>query len=151
VLDPFLGTGTTLRAAAAAGRNSIGCEIDPRFRTDILSNPRGLIALAARRIRGRLDEHLAFVDQCRATGRALKHLNRPYGFPVVTGQETELLLDLPEEVSPVEPDGFQVSYSQDPRRILDPQDPLPAVPGPRPTANSRCSDPQPSPGRPQLP
>ena len=31
VLDPFLGTGTTSVAAAAAGRNSIGFEIDPHY------------------------------------------------------------------------------------------------------------------------
>ena len=29
VLDPFVGTGTTMVAAARAGRNSIGVEIDP--------------------------------------------------------------------------------------------------------------------------
>ncbi len=31
VLDPFLGTGTTTLAAALAGRNSIGMEIDPHY------------------------------------------------------------------------------------------------------------------------
>lgn len=31
VLDPFAGTGTTTVAAIETGRNSIGCEIDPKF------------------------------------------------------------------------------------------------------------------------
>ncbi|CAN5780236.1 site-specific DNA-methyltransferase [soil metagenome] len=31
VLDPFLGTGTTCRAAMAAGRNSIGIEVEPSY------------------------------------------------------------------------------------------------------------------------
>ena len=31
VLDPFLGTGTTSVAALKAGRNSIGCELDPHY------------------------------------------------------------------------------------------------------------------------
>jgi DNA modification methylase len=31
VLDPFVGTGTTMVAAARAGRNSIGVEIDPEY------------------------------------------------------------------------------------------------------------------------
>lgn len=31
VLDPFAGTGTTLIAAARAGRNAIGVEVDPRY------------------------------------------------------------------------------------------------------------------------
>lgn len=35
VLDPFLGTGTTMLASMVAGRNSIGVEIDPGFRKSI--------------------------------------------------------------------------------------------------------------------
>ncbi len=31
VFDPFLGSGTTLIAAAEIGRNGIGCEINPEF------------------------------------------------------------------------------------------------------------------------
>lgn len=31
VYDPFLGTGTTAAAAAAWGRNSVGCEVDPAY------------------------------------------------------------------------------------------------------------------------
>jgi DNA modification methylase len=31
VLDPFMGTGTTLLAAAKCGRSSIGVEIDPSY------------------------------------------------------------------------------------------------------------------------
>ena len=31
VLDPFSGSGTTMLAAMAAGRNSIGVEIDPEY------------------------------------------------------------------------------------------------------------------------
>jgi DNA modification methylase len=31
VLDPFLGTGSTTIAAIAAGRNSIGIEVDPGY------------------------------------------------------------------------------------------------------------------------
>jgi len=31
VLDPFVGTATTMVAAAEAGRNSIGVEIDPKY------------------------------------------------------------------------------------------------------------------------
>jgi len=51
----------------------------------------------------------------------MKYLNQTYGFPVVTRQEIELRLDIPEDISTPEKNGFQVTYSADPRRILDPQ------------------------------
>jgi site-specific DNA-methyltransferase (adenine-specific) len=31
VLDPFVGTGTTMLAAIKSGRNSIGYEVDPKY------------------------------------------------------------------------------------------------------------------------
>lgn len=34
VLDPFMGTGTTLRAAAAVGRSAIGVDLDPHYVAD---------------------------------------------------------------------------------------------------------------------
>jgi DNA modification methylase len=40
VLDPFLGTGTTTVAAALAGRNSIGIEIDPHYLNGAVSRIR---------------------------------------------------------------------------------------------------------------
>jgi DNA modification methylase len=121
VVDPFLGTGTTLKAAAAAGRNSIGYEIEPGFRPSIFSDPAGLITQAQERVRSRIDDHLAFIEQSRETGRELKYLNRNYRFPVVTRQEIDLMLDILEDLPPADRDGLQASYSEDPSRILDPQ------------------------------
>jgi hypothetical protein len=120
VVDPFLGTGTTLRAAAAAGRNSIGYEIEPGLRSEILSDLPGLVGFANDRVQARIDDHLSFVDQCRETGREMKHVNKNYRFPVVTRQESELLIDVLEEIAPLEPDGFRVTYSKEPCRVLDP-------------------------------
>ena len=31
VLDPFMGSGTSARAAASLGRNWIGCELNPEY------------------------------------------------------------------------------------------------------------------------
>jgi DNA modification methylase len=121
VVDPFLGTGTTLRAAVAAGRNSIGYEIEPELRQDVFADLAGLTAQAQLRTRSRIDEHLIFVEQRQAAGREIKHINRPYRFPVVTRQESELLIELLEEVSPSERDSLRATYSDDPCRILDPQ------------------------------
>ena len=121
VVDPFLGTGTTLRAAAAAGRDSIGYEIEAGFRPDIFSDLAGLTARANQRIRSRIEEHMAFIEQRRAAGRDIKHLNRTYRFPVVTRQEIDLLLNPIAAVSPAEHDRFHVTYSEDPCHAPDPQ------------------------------
>ena len=99
VLDPFLGTGTTLKAAAAGARNSVGFEIEPGFRTDVFCGLDDWAAAANARVAERIDDHLRFVEECRQTGRALRHRNVPHGFPVVTGQERELRLDLVERVT----------------------------------------------------
>ncbi len=53
VLDPFLGTGTTSLAAARAGRNSIGVEVDPEY-----------LAIARRRLR---KETLGLFGKARLT------------------------------------------------------------------------------------
>ena len=49
VLDPFVGTGTTMAAAMQAERNSIGCEIDPDY-----------LALAEARLRRVADQQQLF-------------------------------------------------------------------------------------------
>ena len=50
VLDPFLGTGTTLKAAAAAARNSIGFEIEPDFAESIFHRIREIVGFANERV-----------------------------------------------------------------------------------------------------
>ena len=110
VVDPFLGTGTTLRAAAAGARNSVGYEIEPGFRTDVFSGLDDWAAAANARVAERIDDHLRFVEECRRTGRVLRHRNVPHGFPVVTGQERELRLELVERVTPLEADLVEATY-----------------------------------------
>ena len=46
-----------------------------------------------RYIEGRLARHLAFVEERMAANAPLKHRNTVYGFPVVTAQEKELILN----------------------------------------------------------
>ena len=95
VLDPFLGTGTTLCAAAAAGRNGIGYELDGAFAEVIEESCRQSAVLGRSRIAERLDAHLHFVRERERSGKPIKHTNRVYGFPVITRQETELTLPCP--------------------------------------------------------
>jgi len=93
VLDPFWGTGTTSMAALTAARNSIGLEIDPDMESHLDACTQGLCDRLNRYIEGRLSRHLAFVESRKAVDEPLKHRNTVYGFPVITAQEKELILN----------------------------------------------------------
>ncbi|UCE53794.1 MAG: site-specific DNA-methyltransferase [Desulfobacterales bacterium] len=93
VLDPFLGTGTSMWAAIATARNSIGFEIDQSFRNEILPDTDVLVKFANQKIRDRIEHHLEFVQKRLETKGQLKYINKFYKFPVMTRQETELILN----------------------------------------------------------
>ena len=111
VLDPFLGSGTTLFAAATAGRSSIGYELDMAFEPLICRACEPAIEQGRQRIGERLDGHLQFIRDREAAGKAIKYTNRVYGFPVVTRQETELMMPLPTAVTQPARHRFKVSYT----------------------------------------
>ena len=116
VLDPFLGTGTTTLAAMATGRNSIGVEIDPALAAAARDAAAGLKAEANALVRERFAAHERFAAQRERDGRPLGHVNRRHGFPVMTAQEEDLLLELVDRLE-AGPDGrFAVSY----RTVDDP-------------------------------
>jgi DNA modification methylase len=115
VLDPFLGMGTTMFAAAASCRNSIGYEIDPHFRKIIYEKVDGLVDFSNIRIDSRLENHVAFVEHRHKQKGKFKHLNRHYRFPVMTGQEKELLINRLTGVEKTGKDSFEVCYSEDPQ------------------------------------
>jgi DNA modification methylase len=126
VLDPFLGIGTTLFAAMATGRNSIGIELETDFRETVAGSLSAVTSIAQRRLTDRLVNHLEFVQQRTAAGRTIKHRNRPYGFPVMTAQEVELVFHLPKTVSQTAEDAFLVDC--DIFQLADGQEPPPSLP-----------------------
>ena len=93
VLDPFLGTGTTMAAAMASARNSIGCEIDNNFYESIINMKDNIIDFSNHYMENRLRSHILFVHERITAGKPLKHKNIPYGFPVITGQEKQLIFN----------------------------------------------------------
>ncbi|MFO7952940.1 MAG: site-specific DNA-methyltransferase [Bacillota bacterium] len=90
VLDPFFGTGTTAMAAMAAGRNSVGCEIDPGFVEPVKQRIFEQWHLLNRYNLDRIKNHLNFVKKHEIEGNQLKYMNSYFGFPVMTRQEKEL-------------------------------------------------------------
>ena len=110
VLDPFLGTGTTLFAAAAAGRNSQGYELDEAFASSIAQDFKGALEQGRQRVVERLDCHRRFVRDREASGKPIKHTNGVYGFPVVTRQEAELVFPVPLTVESISPNHYRVTY-----------------------------------------
>ncbi|MEX2443959.1 MAG: site-specific DNA-methyltransferase [Alkalispirochaeta sp.] len=102
VLDPFVGTGTTIAAALSSARNSMGVEIDGRFSDAIDSTIRTFIPSANDRQIRRYEDHLEFVRTYAADkGTQLSHTNSPHGFPVMTKQETDLELRVVDRVERV--------------------------------------------------
>lgn len=111
VLDPFLGTGTTLLAALTANRNSIGCEFEPDFAETIhkLVNADRIPAVN-RIIENRLTAHRAFVETRLGQDYEFKHTNRHFQFPVMTSQETQLVLEYAAQISPLSENEWAASY-----------------------------------------
>jgi len=117
VLDPFAGTGTTARAAAASNRNSICVEIDAQLARAVRSGMDAeLVERCNERIEKRLERHRAFVkERKQAKGAdALKHRNAHYGFVVVTRQETRLSFDRLESIEQRGDDEFVARYAKRP-------------------------------------
>jgi hypothetical protein len=115
VLDPFLGIGTTMYAAIASGRNSIGYEIDRNFGDVISSQLQGIVDFANSRIRRRLENHIGFVESQTEKMGKFKYRNRYYKFPVMTSQETDLLINELLSVKKSDENRFEAAYSDEPQ------------------------------------
>ena len=93
VLDPFLGTGTTMQAAILLGRNSIGYDIDPHM-GDLVTA--GIDTMNVDRcndlIKQRFDNHIEFVRARKTSGKEIKHYNKPMNVEVMTKQEETMEL-----------------------------------------------------------
>jgi DNA modification methylase len=99
VLDPFVGTGTTACAALALARHSIGFDTDAGLIAAAARNLQAFLPIAARLGRERVGRHLEFVAEHKQAGKTLAHTNRPYGFPVKTTQERELVVPAAKAVT----------------------------------------------------
>ncbi|MGB8336543.1 MAG: hypothetical protein WCE56_18755, partial [Desulfobacterales bacterium] len=106
--------------------NSIGIELETDFRETVAGSLSAVTSIAQRRLTDRLANHLEFVQQRTTAGRIIKHRNRPYGFPVMSAQEVELVFHRPKTVSQTAEDAFLVDY--DILQLADGQGPPPSLP-----------------------
>lgn len=115
VVDPFLGLGTTMFAAATAARNSIGFEIDAGLSCQISAQFMNLVPYANQRIHNRLQNHLIFVEQRIQAQKTLKHQNEHYKFPVITRQEKTLLLNSLVSIKQHNQQKFEAQHDEKPQ------------------------------------
>jgi DNA modification methylase len=119
VVDPFLGTGTTMSAAMSTGRNSIGFEIESGFRDEIFSIKNTVIDTSNDRIYHRIQNHLEFVQKRSEEKGNLKYINKHYKFPVVTRQEMELFFNPLASVKQIDGNTMEVMYSDVPQENFE--------------------------------
>lgn len=92
VLDPFTGTGGTAAAALAAGRNSLGYEIEPGLGETIIDRLTAEMPDIKNRAEKRKSDHGTFVSNHLDAGKTMKYRNEHIGLPVKTMQEKDLRL-----------------------------------------------------------
>lgn len=113
VLDPFLGTGTTMQAAIVTGRNSCGYDIDANFESIIREGIEGLdLDLCNGSIKKRFDTHKAFVEAREKAGKVVKHFNNSLNCKVMTKQESEIELNYLTSIVRAENGAYVVSYEE---------------------------------------
>jgi DNA modification methylase len=118
VLDPFMGTGTTMAAAVASGRNCVGYEIDISMRGNIINALDRIVDYSNEYIAGRIKNHLSFVKSRVETNKQMKYLSRQYRFPVITSQEREILFNEIISSQRVGRDSFEITYSDEPQKYF---------------------------------
>ncbi|MFX0100219.1 MAG: DNA-methyltransferase [Candidatus Hodarchaeota archaeon] len=110
ILDPFLGTGTSMLAAMVSCRNSVGIEIDPNLRELINDGLKDVVEFGNGYIKERLKSHDDFINQRTKEKGATKYVNANYDFPVVTNQETLLKLPILEKCNKIKDNTFEIIY-----------------------------------------
>lgn len=102
VLDPFAGTGTTMLAAMAAGRNSIGIDIEPTFVNYSISAMQKDPQVLNRYTETRLQAHQRFIETLSQAQQEKCYQNENYPFLVKTRQEVKAFFPIISESEPAE-------------------------------------------------
>ncbi|XDD49038.1 site-specific DNA-methyltransferase [Leptospira sp. WS92.C1] len=128
VLDPFLGTGTTMLSAIGNCRNSIGFDLDPNLLQNQFQNlsslPEELNTISEKR----KINHDLFVETRLKEGKNFLHFNSNLQTPVVTNQEKFLDLERITRVFRKKKNTILAEYVSFSQVVTPPQlEPAPAV------------------------
>jgi len=116
IVDPFLGTGTTMAAAMVSARNCLGFEINHGFQDQLVSIDGSILTTANNRINQRIRNHIGHVDRRLKENYQFKYVNQHYDFPVMTRQEVDLFFNPLERVERKDESTLQVAYTNAPNK-----------------------------------
>lgn len=112
VLDPFSGTATSSIAAAAAGRNSLGIDIDPTLSTWQEHDCQRIQRLSQQYQSERLRSHKSFLRERSSTGKDdPKHWNEFYACPVISRHESFIRLPYIQDLVQESPEILEFQHS----------------------------------------
>ena len=100
------------RRRIASGRASIGFEIEHSLANTIRNTVETAGPLGREYAQRRLQKHIAFVHSREEAGRPCRHVNRNYGFAVVTRQETDLALVAPNAIEALTTGTFSAQHER---------------------------------------
>ena len=109
ILDPFLGTGTTTKAAVCSERNSIGFERDQSL-SDLIDNEISTSqGFCNDYIEERFSRHLEFVNSRIEAGKEIKHRLSNHDALCVSSQEVDIALS---KISGIQrsSSGYKITY-----------------------------------------
>lgn len=113
ILDPFLGTGTTMFAAICSARNFVGYEMDNNFKEIIENNIRNAKAHLNSIICDRLKGHLNFIRQRQNENKEIKHKSSIYNFDVITAQEEDIFIPMIEKIDVMKENQLEINYTKE--------------------------------------
>jgi hypothetical protein len=119
ILDPFLGTGTTIVAGMVSARNTVGFEIDKTLNAIVNNVIHDIKRVANSYISDRLNNHSDFVELREQAGEPIKHHNKYYDLPVIMSQERELYLNEIVYIEKIQETLYEVIYSDTPENCSD--------------------------------
>lgn len=121
VLDPFMGTGTSMTAAMVSGRNSVGYEIDRSMKNGIAGTLDKIVDYANAHIIKRVQNHLSFIKTRIEAEKPIKYVSHHHKFPVITQQEKQILFNEVKSAREMGRDTIEIAYSDRPpdNTVLD--------------------------------